>query len=97
MNPNAELSQRARQLVATRGFECEFDNGEPFRWREAYVGSYKMTVTDRGHLQIRTQIGADVYTQCEPQKEGRLGDPILAAECLELMRQQMVLDDLASI
>jgi len=97
---NEELSRRARHLVATRGHLVDTEQARP-TFDEFYVGIYWLVVYDGGHLQIRTGFVREivVYSESDSQKvdEGWLRDPILAAECLQLMREMMILDDLASI
>lgn len=97
-----ELSKRARYLLKVQGSECVFDNGEPFSWRDLHVDQFLMTLTESGQLTIRH--GADrtmIYTQCEPDKLGRLDKPAPALDLvLRLvlkLRRLMVLDDLANV
>ena len=98
-----ELQRRARKLLATRGWIILIpDEQARPPYAELYVGDFQLTLDMQGHLQIHKPhfshgVHGLVYDQRDPTNEGLLFFPDQGEQCLLLMRQMMVLDELANV
>lgn len=102
-----EIQRRARELIAARGWIVKDEQVRP-PYAEFSIGEFWLQLDMQGHLEIRKNsvpqegyrglgLRGLVYDQRGPTDDGLLYYPELGEQCLTLMRQLMVLDDLAAI
>lgn len=98
----SEIQRRARKLIHDRGWIVG-DSQTQLPYGEFHIGNFWLTLDIQGHLQIRRnsipQEGYRglVYDQRDSTNEGFLFLTELGEQCLKLMRETMILEDLADV
>ena len=90
---HVEIATRARKLIELRGTADETTGMDAY----VYVGAFYITIDFYDQLEITVAGYRVVYEQAVFSTWGKLLYPEYAQNLLDVLRKEMILDDLASV